>query len=47
VRKRLGLRKEPVLFSAETGEGVADLWRQILDAAATPRPEPDEPSSER
>jgi GTP-binding protein len=29
-RRDLGLRRPPVLFSAVTGEGVADLWREIL-----------------
>jgi GTP-binding protein len=40
VRKRLKLRKDPILFSAETGDGVADLWRAIRDAADVPTEAP-------
>jgi GTP-binding protein len=32
VRKRLRLARDPVLFSAVTGEGEDDLWRAILGA---------------
>ncbi len=35
ARKRLGLPRDPILFSAETGEGIDDLWRAILSAAAS------------
>ena len=33
ARKRLGLAREPILFSTETGDGVTDLWKAILGAA--------------
>lgn len=32
VRRALGLARDPVVFSAETGEGADDLWRAILAA---------------
>jgi len=32
ARKALGLRRDPLLFSADTGDGVDDLWRQIAVA---------------
>lgn len=34
ARRALGLPRDPILFSAETGEGVAELWRALLSAAA-------------
>lgn len=33
VKKRLGLPKEPLLFSATSGEGIDDLWRVLIAAA--------------
>jgi len=33
AKKRLGLARDPLLVSAETGEGLADLWRALLAAA--------------
>jgi GTP-binding protein len=35
ARKRLGLPRDPLLVSAETSEGLADLWRAILAAAGS------------
>jgi GTP-binding protein len=35
ARKRLRLPRDPILFSAETGEGIDELWRAVLAAAAT------------
>jgi len=32
TRRALGLKKEPLLFSADSGDGVDDLWRAILSA---------------
>ncbi len=32
ARRALGLKKQPLLFSADNGEGVDDLWRAILSA---------------
>jgi GTP-binding protein len=34
ARRRLGLPRDPILFSAETGDGAADLWRAILSAVS-------------
>jgi GTP-binding protein len=33
ARKRLHLAREPILFSAETGDGLAELWHDILAVA--------------
>jgi GTP-binding protein len=32
ARRALGLARDPIVFSAETGDGVADLWRVITTA---------------
>lgn len=32
VRRDLGLARDPVLFSAQAGEGIDELWRQILNS---------------
>jgi GTP-binding protein len=37
ARKRLRLPRDPILFSAETGEGVDELWRAIFAAATAER----------
>lgn len=34
VRRELGLRRNPIVFSATSGDGVDELWRAILAAAA-------------
>ncbi len=34
AKKDLGLARTPILFSAQTGEGVEDLWRAISKLAA-------------
>jgi GTP-binding protein len=34
AKRRLGLTREPILFSAESLEGLDELWRAILAAAA-------------
>ncbi len=36
VRKELGLKRDPVLFSASEGLGIDELWRPILRAVETP-----------
>jgi GTP-binding protein len=30
TRRELGLRRDPILFSADSGDGVDDLWRAIM-----------------
>ena len=40
VKKELALGVNPVLFSAQDGLGVDELWRAILKAVAAPRPAP-------
>ena len=37
ARKALGLRRDPLLFSATTAEGIPELWRTVV-AEATPPP---------
>jgi GTP-binding protein len=32
ARKELGLRRDPVLFSAVSGEGIDELWRIVMAA---------------
>jgi GTP-binding protein len=32
ARRRLGLARDPILFSAETGDGIPELWRALLAA---------------
>jgi GTP-binding protein len=32
VKKQLGLRRPPIVTSAESGEGLTDVWRSILAA---------------
>jgi len=34
MSRALGIRRNPVLFSAETGDGQDDLWRAILRAVS-------------
>ena len=34
AKQALGLRREPLLFSAETGEGIVELWRAIVASAS-------------
>lgn len=35
TKRSLTLRREPLVFSAETGEGVDELWKVILKAAVS------------
>ena len=30
ARRALGLKRDPILFSATTGEGIEELWRRII-----------------
>jgi GTP-binding protein len=37
VRRELGMPRDPVQVSAQTGEGIDDLWRVIQSACAPPK----------
>jgi GTP-binding protein len=43
IRRELGLARDPVLASSQSGDGVEDLWRIIRRRAAVERPAPEAP----
>jgi GTP-binding protein len=47
VRRQLGLTRDPLLVSAQTGDGLDAVWKMILatTVAPPPPPVPDEPVS--
>lgn len=36
TRRALGLTRDPILFSAQTGDGVDELWRALAAAVGSP-----------
>ncbi|MCG8416895.1 MAG: ribosome biogenesis GTP-binding protein YihA/YsxC [Proteobacteria bacterium] len=36
ARRAMGVARDPILFSAHTGEGLSDLWRAILSSPQRP-----------